>query len=197
MTVSTSTKLKVVIRVAIRLLSKPFILAAMAVVAVVFVLLELFFFHGLFLSRSIEIAEGQEMGIFETVVAGLILAGATGTIGYIFARSKYKKVVDSAPTTYAGQIGRLIEQASKDDGPVRVNAQAIVSTRNDLSSTLMSLKGIMNSDIDVIAELLGGQDNDDLIAERMAVLVKKWPAKTEQVEIEIRKLLTELGFDRL
>ena len=134
------------------------------------------------------------MGIIEGVIAGLIVAGLLGVIGFYFGQRTYEQRLESAPSLYTDHLDRLIREAADDQASeVKVSAQAIVSTRNDLRSSLVSLNSLLNSDIDVLAELLESNASAAQISSRVKVLEKKWPAKRDQVKVELRKLLAELG----
>ncbi|MBL0351515.1 MAG: hypothetical protein IPP03_02010 [Dechloromonas sp.] len=134
------------------------------------------------------------MGILEGVIAGFIVAALTGAVGYFFGRKTYEQRVAAAPALYTEHIGKLISDSSTDNARnIRNAAQAIVSTRNDLKKSLTSLAQLLNSDIDVLAELIESNATPAQLADRIKVLEMKWPAKRTQVEVELRKILAELG----
>lgn len=125
-----------------------------------------------------------------------------------------RKKVRKAPKVYVERIGNLIEHAYRE-GPSRcvINARAIVATRNTLRNSLQNLSGLMNSEIDNLADMVGssydiiassrigtGEEgienfspNRDLVWESIEVLYRYWPAKSEQIEFEMRKVLVDMG----
>lgn len=84
-------------------------------------------------------------------------------------------------------------------------AKSIVSTRNELRSTLTALTSLLNSDIDRLSAQLDAADAKRLrdnywdsgdIEETLKILERKWPDKMGQVQIELRNLLAQLGLVR-
>ncbi|MEO4026549.1 hypothetical protein ABH313_00630 [Chromobacterium vaccinii] len=134
------------------------------------------------------------MGIIEGIIASLIAALIIAYASFYFGKQTYEKRVESAVDIYADHLDKLIREANTESGSeIRVAAQAIVSTRNDLRSSLVSLNSLLNSDIDVLAEMLAADASAGQFSNRLKVLEKKWPAKRDQVKVELRKLLAELG----
>lgn len=117
-------------------------------------------------------------------------------------REFWEKTLKSAPDLYTTRIGILISEASaSNSNDIMAKARSIVSTRNDLRGSLVSLAALLNSDIDrlsiEIAEAEQAANRDTgRIRETVAVLKSKWPGKREQVEVELRKILAELGLER-
>ncbi len=134
------------------------------------------------------------MGIIEGAIASLLAAGLIAMGGFYLGKRTYEQRVEAAANIYADHLDRLIREANTQEGrQVRISAQAIVSTRNDLRSSLVSLNNLLNSDIDVLAEMIESDASAGQLADRLKVLEKKWPAKKDQVSVELRKLLSELG----
>jgi hypothetical protein len=77
-------------------------------------------------------------------LAGLSVAALVGIfsamLGSWRTRHRYQRLIYSAPYRYAESLERLILRA-KADGPEHVhrNARAIVSVRNDLANSLISV----------------------------------------------------------
>lgn len=145
------------------------------------------------------------------VLADLVVAVIAAAAAYIFRGKTYKRRVEAAPKIYLDHLGKLIA-AGINEGPGRapVNAKAIVATRNDLRSSLTTVAKLLNSEIDELQAMIGedfkildeitrkgqGQADDKRLFQVIEVLHKKWPAKRDQIEVEIRKLISELGLDR-
>jgi len=158
-----------------------------------------------------------------TVIAGAI--GALGAIGsaiigtiygkrigfkegYLKRDMFYEKAINSAAKEYIRHLDKLISKAL-DEGPENslINAKAIVSVRNDLRKTLISLADLLNTEISQLAILIGEPDELDKCKNKkdkdvlkkynsydiIQVLHKKWPSKKSQVEHQINKLIIELG----
>ena len=163
-----------------------------------------------------------------TIVAAVIGAAATILAAIIglragksAGREELRKEIDDAPRKYVDHLDRLIARAMKEGTEkVMVNARAIVSLRNDLRDSLMKIHDRLNSDIDTLAEQIGGpgggqqdigreqkappprerRDRErqastatEAVFETIQVLSRKWPGKKDQVEVELRKVLAELG----
>lgn len=155
------------------------------------------------------------VGIFDNVVAGLmttlVASLAAGAAGYWWGQSterlRYEQQLNAAIEFYGAGLGRLIVEATQDpDADVVVSARAIVGARNDVRTSLSSVSGLLNSEIDELSrqtELFqdldaagdepGAAAAKKRIQEALAVLAKKWPMKQEQIRVEIRKLHAELG----
>ena len=146
------------------------------------------------------------------IIVALIGAGATIAAAVIGLKSGKKagrkekeKEIDDAPRKYVDHLDRLIQEAIREGGDKAVlNARAIVSVRNDLRNSMLNISERLNSDIDRLAEEIGEAKESPrfnrreaaspaVIFETIQVLSKKWPAKKDQVEIELRKVLAELG----
>ena len=143
---------------------------------------------------------------------------AVGIVTYYLTRdserAKAKKVMEAAPSKYAAELDALIQNGVTQGRTEAItNARAIVKVRNDLRSSLISISSQLNSEIDILAaqirELEGnaqvpfiqpqrarrGLAPEDAVYTTIQVLAKEWPAKKTQIEVEMRKLLTELGCD--
>jgi gas vesicle protein len=142
------------------------------------------------------------IGAVATVVAAVIALQSGKKAG----REEIAREIDDAPRKYVDHLDRLIKRAIQEGGPNAVlNARAIVSTRNDLRESLIKISDRLNSDIDQLAREVGeaaGTDRGNTrqqqagysaIYETIQVLSRKWPSKKDQVEVELRKVLAELG----
>jgi hypothetical protein len=149
------------------------------------------------------------------VVAGLIVAAVVGAAGWAAGKAKGRRQmqqqIEAAPEVYVAHLDKLIDRANSEGlNNILVNAEAIVTTRNQLQSSLSSLRGLLNSEIDLLAhdlesihrhrtssvqELAQVWVRNDLqhAYERVQVLQRVWPSKKDQVKIELRKLLAELN----
>jgi hypothetical protein len=154
------------------------------------------------------------------IVAAIIGAGAAVVAAIIGRQSGRKKgreegrekgrgekeqEIDDAPRKYVEHLDKLIRDAVHQGREKAVlNARAIVSIRNDLRGSMMRISELLNSDIDRLSREIGepiGREvdqqpqraNPDTIYETIQVLEKKWPSKKDQVEINLRKVLAELG----
>jgi hypothetical protein len=115
----------------------------------------------------------------------------------------YRKQLQDAPTIITKRIGTLIRGASYEINMTERQpqlipaAKALVSARNSFRSVLESIGDRLDSDIDQL-EIELSKDPPDLakISELIEVLNRKWPAKKDEVEIAVRKLLAELGLVR-
>ena len=120
-------------------------------------------------------------------------------------RKAKEKEIDDAPRKYVDHLDALIQTAVREGQQnAIVNARAIVSTRNDLRESMMKISDRLNSDITRLAEEVGEPTGEGRVSrserastgaiyETIQVLGRKWPAKKDQVEIELRKVLAELG----
>ncbi|MCG7927619.1 MAG: hypothetical protein JAY67_19035 [Candidatus Thiodiazotropha taylori] len=149
--------------------------------------------------------------VMAAVMAGAILAGggyvigkSTGEdVGVQKERARLEQMFENAPKSYTKHLDEMINEKTNDDPQkILIKARAIVSTRDDLRSTLTSLNALLNSEIDKLAQQIessesqrrGGDGwNPRELEETIEVLKRKWPSKMDQVDIEVRKLLAELG----
>lgn len=129
------------------------------------------------------------IGAIATVVSAIIGRQSGKKIG----REEKQKEIDGAPRKYVEHLGKLIHTAiGKGSKAAVLNARAIVSTRDDLQGSTMKISEVLNSDIDRLAREVKDA-GDSAVYETIQVLGKKWPAKKDQVEVELRKVLAELG----
>ena len=152
------------------------------------------------------------MDPLSAIVAPLIVAAITGGAGWLWGRMQARKKIEAAPNRYVDELDKLINSGVKQ-GPEKavINGRAIVRVRDSLRGSLVAISGQLNSEIDRLAlDLNGtpfpasdlaraveGQKTPDpkQVYDTIQVLSKVWPAKREQVKVEIRKLLAELGLD--
>jgi hypothetical protein len=141
------------------------------------------------------------MGFLETVLAGLVVAAVTGAVGWMAGRqskeNEYKQKHAAAIKTFAGELRKLISSANPSAGDVIITARSIVSVRNSLKATLTTLASALNSNIDLLQEVVGVDNrpvpDSGAVRERLAILQKSWPAKEAEIEVSIRKMLAEMG----
>ncbi|HEX3151259.1 MAG TPA: hypothetical protein VHR66_24490 [Gemmataceae bacterium] len=142
------------------------------------------------------------IGAIATVAAAVIGLRSGKKAG----RQELAREIDDAPRKYVDHLDRLIQRAINEGAAnAALNARAIVSTRNDLRESLMKISDRLNSDIDRLAEEIGEstgtqrtnggrtQAASGAVFDTIQVLSRKWPAKKDQVEVELRKVLAELG----
>jgi hypothetical protein len=143
------------------------------------------------------------LDIVVKVIVALAIAAAGTAAGFLLHRRRYRERFRAAAKIYADRIGQQIDKAySEKDGGVLVHGRAIISIRDDLRDHLLNLNGLLNTDIDRLKEEISVLERNPSSPEAIkrasdtiSVLKEKWPIKAEQVEIEIRKLLTELGLE--
>lgn len=136
---------------------------------------------------------GRQM-IPEILAAVIIAAGSAG-ITWLFAKKRYKQRYQAAAQMYVERIGNHIKRPVNEDDII-VHGKSIVAVRDDLKSTILTLDKLLNSEIDTLKEALKDPPKRALVLETIRVLQNKWPDKAAQLEVEIRKLLTELGLER-
>lgn len=131
------------------------------------------------------------------ILASLFAAAIAAGIGYVFRGLQFKKAVFNAPKRYVDHLDNLINGAV-DGGfnNVEINGRALVSTRDDLRKSLVSLADLLNSDIDLLSSQIEKGYKHHLIYETVQVLSKKWPSKKDQIQVEIRKVIAELGLEK-
>ncbi len=112
----------------------------------------------------------------------------------------YRKLLEDAPTKFTTRLGQLIDEASKEsnrkEGPSQLvpAAKALVSARDGFRSDLESVKDRLDSEIDQLSRELSREPPDmQKITELVEILKRKWPAKKEEIELALRKLMAELG----
>lgn len=135
------------------------------------------------------------------IISAIIAAGATigaAIIGRISGkrkgRAEKEREIDDAARKYVDYLDKLIQDGVREGREnALLNGRAIVSTRNDLRGSMLSISEQLNSDIDVLSLNLLDTTARAAAYETIQVLAKKWPAKKAQVEIQLRKLLAELG----
>jgi hypothetical protein len=141
------------------------------------------------------------------VAAGITVAVLTGAVAYYQGTKKAQKRVSKAQFVFVNRLDELIRKALQE-GPKEavLNARAIVTVRNSLADSLVSISSQLNSEIDRLAKEIGSVDtyaikrteyfvepNADATYATIQVLAKIWPAKRSQIVIGVRKLLAELG----
>lgn len=122
----------------------------------------------------------------------------------------YEQVYQSAVEQYANSLGSLIGKAKGDiddnlsQERIEVSARAFVGARNELVKTLTNLSGSLNNEVDELEkaiEELQKNPNDkatqDRVRKAILVVAQKWPVKDVAIKVQIRKLLAELGLERI
>lgn len=135
------------------------------------------------------------------VLAGLVAGGIGAGAGYVWGlrkgEEKFTKKQETAIKQFGHELKKLIDSVEPNTDDAITTARAIVSVRNSLRNNLTTLTGTLNSDIDALEKLL---ENESLVVEyrgqiheRLSVLKKTWPSKVTEMDIAVRRLLTELG----
>ena len=166
------------------------------------------------------------MDFLSGVGASLVAAAIAGILGYVLRSQQYQKSIEAAPERYVHHLGSLIQEALEGGKRnAIVNGKAIVAARNDLRDGLLSLASLFNSEIDELESLLNTDFEllikklpDDIakqlqerkskrekrvkldeeeIFEIIQIISKKWRIKRDQIEYQIRKLISELGLDKI
>jgi len=123
----------------------------------------------------------------------------------------YQAKYDNAPKVYVEQLGKLITSAPQYQNihgtdtrmlnpdpdyrqSISVSAQSIVAARNDLRTSLDAIGNRLDSQIDELqAELAKPNPDPEKLVTLLEVLRQKWPAKQAEIEVAVRKVITELG----
>ena len=110
--------------------------------------------------------------------------------------------IGDAPRVYAERLELLIKQATREPERAVLHARAIVDVRNTMRRSMITISDQLNSEIDRLASEIAtpsGSDrtsvSDASIFRTIEVLALGWPAKRAVIEVELRKLLAELGID--
>lgn len=122
----------------------------------------------------------------------------------------YQQVYESAPERYASSLGLLIGKAKADVSDnlsaerIEVSARAFVAARNELRDTMTSLSSSLDGPIDELEKALTDLQKDpndkaaqDRVRKTILVIEQKWPVKAEAIKVQIRKMLAELGLERV
>jgi hypothetical protein len=116
------------------------------------------------------------------------------------AAKGYQQAYDVAAERFTNTLGGLIEQASVEanrrEGPSQLipAAKALVSTRDGYRSDLENIGSRLDSDIDALGQELAKTSPDQRhVAILVETLRRKWPGKKDEIDLAVRKLLTELG----
>jgi len=151
--------------------------------------------------------------VVQQVIAGVAVAIIVGVATYLLTIYHERKRIAEAPTLYVQEIDKLINNAvAEGEGNAVINAKAIVAARNSLAHSLSAIGSQLDGQIDLLAlevemetlvplprltEPPNAKSSMDKHAVYMQVLVlqKIWPAKRKQIEVELRKLLAELGLN--
>ena len=152
------------------------------------------------------------MGIIETIIAGLIVAGISGGAGWGLKKLQTRKKIKALPKKGVERIEGLIRKAiieGKDK--CIINAKAIVASRDAMRKSLITLSNALNSELDKLAIAIGEtvemaeryerisdhETNVEQVWEQLQVLERYWEMKGDEIEDGIRKVITELGLEDL
>lgn len=128
------------------------------------------------------------MGIFESVVAGLIVAAVSGGAGYLLRGRRYKKAIIEAPRKYVEHLGALIEKAMREgrDNSI-VNARAIVAARDTLRGSLVIIADKLNSEIDTLASESRVKISPSELFSTIQVLHTMWRSRKTKSSMKFAK----------
>ncbi|MEW8330241.1 MAG: hypothetical protein AB2692_04830 [Candidatus Thiodiazotropha sp.] len=150
------------------------------------------------------------MGIIETIIAGLIVAGVSGGAGWGLKKLQTRKKIKALPKKWVERIDGLIKKAIiEGQDKCIINAKAIVASRDAMRKSLITLTNTLNSEVDKLALTIGEsvekperftrdseyEANVEKVWEQLQVLERYWEIKGDEIEDGIRKVITELGLD--
>jgi hypothetical protein len=142
--------------------------------------------------------ELEQMSFILLLIANLGTALIAGFIGYLWRGIIYRKALMSAPEKYVEHLDKLIKvAASEKEKSIIANVRDIVNTRDNLQESLVSLSKLLDFDVDRLKEQLESKKNKDVLHEMAQDLENKWPAKKNQIRIEITRLISELGLKKI
>jgi hypothetical protein len=150
--------------------------------------------------------------VFSAIIAPLVVALITFLATTLWNYKRTRKRLDDAPRKYVEELDKLIKRGM-EEGITKaiINARAIVSARDSLRSSLISISAQLNTEIDVLATNIGteylpsknvistqsneGYNNPEEAYRTIEVLSRLWPSRKTQIEIQVRKMLAEMGLD--
>jgi hypothetical protein len=106
------------------------------------------------------------------------------------------KLINTAPQymSVQGTDTRSLNPDPDYRRSISVSARSIVAARNDLRSSLDAIGNRLDSQIDELqAELAKPNPDPEKLITLLEVLRQKWPAKQAEIEVAVRKVITELG----
>ena len=145
--------------------------------------------------------------VLGALISAAVIAAVAFVLGQRTIERRYTTEYEAALTSFSLEL----EKAITNDANIEelVKATAIVSIRNSVRNELMNVNRILNSDIDTLSELLAKAEEFKnqgkniprplarQIEERMDVLRLTWPSKKPQIDVALRKLLAEIGIERI
>lgn len=156
----------------------------------------------------------ERLNYLNNIVAPLIVALLSGTFTWIWALRTNRKRIAAAPKMYVEHLDNLIKNGVTEGVSSAVlNARAIVAARNSMRGSLTTISSQLNSEIDRLEAELSevivspktpsmsrpntNDGSPEKIFETMQVLNKIWSARRTQIEVEMRKLLAEMGLQKV
>lgn len=128
----------------------------------------------------------------------------------------YRQMFTAAPTKYWAVLDGQIQTAARDsrtpppkpssEGPaqpspsdeLRTDAIALIASRDAMAATLGDLGKQLDHEMDELkAELAKPKPDMAKVGMLVQVIQKEWPTKKATIEVEIRKLLAELGITQI
>ena len=112
------------------------------------------------------------------------------------AQQLFQQRLEAAPILYTQKLDELIVGGLKEgENEAQVNARAIVRTRDNLRGSSETIASSLNGEIDQLAQELQSTASEEELRQTIKVLAKVWPSKKLQIQIEIRKVIAELGLE--
>jgi hypothetical protein len=112
----------------------------------------------------------------------------------------YRSQFEDAPTKFTRSLGKLIDEAVVEANPREGKgklipaAKALVAARNGFSTDLQTVREKLDAELDALERELSKSPPDmQKIAELVEILKRKWSAKKDEIELAVRKVITELG----
>lgn len=125
-------------------------------------------------------------------------------------KDKYTAAHEATVKTFSNRLGKTIYAGEKvvigapAPSDIEVAARTIVATRNDLRSGITTISQFLNSDIDQLDKDVANLKKEpkskvyqENVKKTIRVLAGKWPGKAEKIDAESRKLLAEMGLERI
>ncbi|MBR9970888.1 hypothetical protein [Magnetospirillum sulfuroxidans] len=142
------------------------------------------------------------INVYAGIIVAIIVAGTSFGYGLFIQNKRYKKARKTAIEKISKRISEILHKESLH--PVE-RAESIVSACSHAKLSISNLGRLLNSDIDMLGAFVSevvviraeGREIPnrmvDQINQRLSVIKNTWPLKEDLIEIEIEKLLSELG----
>ncbi len=136
------------------------------------------------------------VGTIAAILGGTILGIPTFFYGKFTEKRIYTQRFDNAPQIYIEELDKLIKTGVEENQNQSIkNARAIVTARNETRKSLENISKSLNSEIDKLDQQLNNSTKHEELFDTITVLQKTWPTKEKQIEIEVSKVMEEMGLD--